>query len=75
MRGTTLDKGYLPWLGEGGTYPGQREGGTYLGWGKGYLPWMGGGVPTLEGGTYPEQVMARAVRLLRLSAGGLSSSF
>ena len=49
--------GYLGW-GEGvPTLDG--GGGTYLGWGRGYLPWIG-----WEGGTYPLQVMPRAVCLL-----------
>ena len=66
---------YLPRMGEGvptldggrGTYLGWGGGGTYLGQGgKGnYLGWGGGG------GTYPGQVMPRAVCLLRLQAGGL----
>ena len=63
-------------------------GDIYLEWGdcEGYLPWMGEGVPTLDGmgggiptlewrggeGTYLGQVMPRAVRLMRLPAGGLS---
>ena len=64
------------YLGQGG-----GGGGTYLGWGRDtYLGWGERvptfdreGVPTLDrGGTYPGQVMPRAVRLLRLPAGGLS---
>ena len=44
----TLDRGYLPWLVDGGgTYLGQGVPTLASGWG-GYLPWMG--VPTLAGG-------------------------
>ena len=78
----TLAGGYLPWPGDtlaGGTYP--RFGGGIPTLDGGYLPWTGGtylrwGVPTLAGGggTYLGQVMLRAVRLVRLPAGGLSCS-
>ena len=78
-----LGRGTYQGQGEGGTYQGQGAGvptldggggvltlgtgglGTYLGWGKGTY----GGE-----GTYPGQVIPRAVCLLRLPAGGFSCS-
>ena len=73
----TLDGGeVLPWNGvptlNGGGVPTMDRGTGYLPWMReGYLPWTGRGSTYLGIGD-SRQVMQRAVRLLRLPAGGLS---